>query len=82
LKKVEAVEATWENKGNIEYYQCSACGKYFSDAKGTHELNESELFTVSNTTTIILIAGICGAGVLLLGAAGLLGIVSTRKKKK
>ena len=25
-------------KGNIEYYQCTDCKKYFSDSKGTKEI--------------------------------------------
>lgn len=35
LVHVSAKEATNMAPGNIEYWHCSACGKYFSDAAGT-----------------------------------------------
>ncbi len=38
LTKVPAVEATTEKAGNIEYYICSVCGKYFADAEGKNEI--------------------------------------------
>ena len=41
LTKVEQVEPTYEAAGNIEYYTCSGCGKYFSDAAGTQEIELS-----------------------------------------
>ncbi len=34
LKKVDAVAATCEKEGNIEYYHCSACDGNFSDEDG------------------------------------------------
>lgn len=37
-----AVAHTAENNGNIEYWQCSACGKYFSDANAATEITEFE----------------------------------------
>ncbi|MBQ7433480.1 MAG: Ig-like domain-containing protein [Lachnospiraceae bacterium] len=38
LVKVEAKEATHEEDGNIEYYECSVCGKIFADAEATEEI--------------------------------------------
>ena len=38
LTKTEAKAATCTEKGNSEYYTCSACGKYFSDAEGKNEI--------------------------------------------
>lgn len=35
---VAAKEATTEAEGNIEYWYCSTCGKYFSDAAGNTEI--------------------------------------------
>ena len=35
-------EATVDEAGNIEYWTCDRCGKYFDDAKGTHEISETE----------------------------------------
>ena len=37
-----AVSATEDAEGNIEYWQCSVCGKYFSDSAGTHEITQSD----------------------------------------
>ena len=39
----EAVEATCTEKGNKEYWECSFCGKYFSDESATTELDKSEI---------------------------------------
>ena len=39
LTKVEAVAATCEAAGNSAYYTCE-CGKFFSDAEGTTEIEE------------------------------------------
>ena len=38
LTKTEAVAATCETAGNSEYWTCTVCGKYFSDAEGEHEI--------------------------------------------
>lgn len=38
LTKTEAKEATCTEAGNIEYWTCSECGKYFSDAEGETEI--------------------------------------------
>ncbi len=45
LTKTEAVAATCGKAGNIEYYTCSVCGKYFSDEKAEHEIEEKDLTT-------------------------------------
>ena len=34
----KAVAAKYEVPGNIKYYECSECGKLFSDAEGTQEI--------------------------------------------
>ena len=38
LEHVAAVAVTCNEDGNIEYYRCAKCGKYFSDAAGTNEI--------------------------------------------
>ena len=40
LKAHEAVEATCTEAGNNAYWSCDNCGKYFSDAEGTEEIEE------------------------------------------
>ena len=38
LTHVDAKAATAEVAGNIEYWHCEKCGKYFGDAKAAHEI--------------------------------------------
>ena len=38
LTKTEAVAPTCETPGNSEYWTCSICGKFFSDAEGSTEI--------------------------------------------
>ena len=42
LIHVAAKEATVTAEGNIEYWYCSACGKYFADAAGTKEIQQAD----------------------------------------
>ena len=37
-----AVAATCTTAGNIEYWQCSVCEKYFSDAAGSNEITQAQ----------------------------------------
>ena len=39
---VKAEEATAAEEGNIEYYYCENCGKYYSDKAGTKEIAEKD----------------------------------------
>lgn len=43
LTKVEAREPNCVEKGNIEYYSCSLCGKLFADSDGDRELSPSDV---------------------------------------
>lgn len=38
LKHVNRTEPTTEAEGNIEYWECTSCGKKFADADGTDEI--------------------------------------------
>ncbi|MBW7571632.1 DUF5018 domain-containing protein [Caproiciproducens faecalis] len=42
ISKVEAKAATETENGNIEYWYCSFCGKYFSDESLTEEISEED----------------------------------------
>lgn len=42
LKHVEAKAATKEAEGNVEYWHCEDCGKYFSDSAATKELAKAD----------------------------------------
>ena len=48
LKHFDRKEATCTEPGNIEYWHCEGCGKYFSDAEGKSEINLAQ--TVINAT--------------------------------
>lgn len=40
LTKVDALVATVEREGNIEYYVCSECGKFFADADANNAISD------------------------------------------
>lgn len=42
LEHVAAVEPTAEKAGNIEYWECSVCEKYFSDEDGKEEITDKD----------------------------------------
>lgn len=42
LKHVAAKKATGDSEGNIEYWYCEDCGKYFSDAEAAEEITEED----------------------------------------
>ena len=42
LKHVVAKAATTREEGNIEYWHCEACGKYFSDNAATKEITQAQ----------------------------------------
>ena len=42
ITEVEAVQPTCESAGNIKYYRCIECGRFFSDEKGIHEINQED----------------------------------------
>ena len=45
LKHFPAVAATKTAEGNIEYWYCSGCGKYFADKDGTKEITKADTVT-------------------------------------
>lgn len=78
-----AVEPAEGSEGNIEYWQCERCEKYFSDKDGTNEISYSDISipymsdsTDTDTDTDgmplwqILLA--VGSGILLLGVVAVL----------
>lgn len=42
LKKVNARYATCKDEGNIEYWYCDGCGKYYKDADAKNEITKAE----------------------------------------
>ena len=45
LKYIPAKAATEDSEGNIEYWYCGGCGKYYSDKDGTKELAKADTVT-------------------------------------
>ena len=45
LKHISAKAATEDAEGNIEYWYCSGCGKYYSDKDGTKEIKKANTVT-------------------------------------
>ena len=45
LKHFPAKAATEDAEGNIEYWYCSGCGKYYSDKDGTKEITKADTVT-------------------------------------
>ena len=45
LKHNEAKAATEDAEGNIEYWSCSGCNKYYSDKDGTKEIKKADTVT-------------------------------------
>ncbi len=77
LRHVEAKAATTEAPGNIEYWYCAACGKYFADAQASRELQQADTVTEKLPATptgdeapltlwVIVLAACAGLALLLL----------------
>ena len=45
LMHIPAKAATGEAEGNIEYWYCEGCGKYYSDKDGTKEIKKADTVT-------------------------------------
>ena len=45
LKHIDAKAATAAEEGNIEYWYCSGCKKYYKNAKATQEITEAQIVT-------------------------------------
>ena len=55
LVKTDALAATCTADGNIEYWTCSKCGRFFIDEKAENEVNEEDVIikTLGHTEEII-----------------------------
>ncbi len=51
LKHVPAKAATWVAEGNIEYWYCEGCGRYFSDRDGTKEIRKADTVTAKRKSS-------------------------------
>ena len=73
LEKVAAKEPTETEDGNIEYWGCSKCGKYFADAEGTQEVTLADVTLLNKADArirqILIITGIVVGVLILAGGA-------------
>ena len=85
LKHIPAKAATEDAEGNIEYWYCEGCDKYYSDKYGTKEIAKADTVTAKlpkstptgDTSNLMLwIALLLASGGAVIGAA----VVSKKKK--
>ncbi len=84
LKHIDAKAATKTAGGNIEYWYCEACGKYFADAAATKEIKQADTVTakLSGAAKSPQTGGDSGVvTVLLLSGGAFVCLVSRRKKR-
>ena len=55
LEKHDEIEATCSEEGNVQYWTCSKCGKFFTDAEAKNEVAETAVVTpkVAHTEAVI-----------------------------
>ena len=84
LKHIDAKAATKTAGGNIEYWYCEDCGKYFADAAATKEIKQADTVTakLSGAAKSPQTGGDSGVvTVLLLIGGAFICLVSRRKKR-
>ena len=85
LKHIPAKAATEDAEGNIEYWHCSGCGKYYSDKDGTKEIKKADTVTAKlpkspptgDTSNLML-----WIALLFVSGGAVIGTAVTEKKKK
>ena len=84
LEHIPAKAATKTAGGNIEYWYCEDCGKYFADAAATKEIKQADTVTakLSGAAKSPQTGGDSGVvTVLLLSGGAFICLVSRRKKR-
>ena len=84
LKHIPAKAATKTAGGNIEYWYCEDCGKYFADAAAAKEIKQADIVTakLSGAAKSPQTGGDSGVvTVLLLSGGAFICLVSRRKKR-
>ena len=84
LQHISAKAATKTAGGNIEYWYCEDCGKYFADAAATKEIKQADTVTakLSGAAKSPQTGGDSGVvAVLLLSGGAFICLVSRRKKR-
>ena len=86
LRHVDAKAATKTDEGNIEYWYCEGCGRYFADKDATKEISKEATVTAKlpdgNKPQTGDHSGLAvWIGLLLVSGAGIFMTVCGRKKK-
>lgn len=87
LKHIDAKAATEDAEGNIEYWYCGGCDKYYSDKDGINEIKKADIVTAKlpgdtksprtgNASDLALWIS------LLLVSGGVTGVTAALRKKK
>ena len=87
LKHIDAKAATKAAEGNIEYWYCGGCGKYYADSDATEEIKKADTVTAKlpcnpksprtgNASDLALWIS------LLLVSGGVTGVTAGLRKKK
>lgn len=85
LKHIPAKAATEDAEGNIEYWYCEGCGKYYSDKDGTKEIKKANTVTAKlpkspqtgdNSNLMLWIALLLASGGVVTGTT----VISKKKK--
>ena len=88
LKHFDAKAATTAAEGNIEYWYCSGCGKYYADAAATREVSQADTITAKLPADKSPKTGDDGNPALWLtlfalsACAGIAAALCSRKKKR
>ena len=85
LQHISAKAATGDAEGNIEYWYCEGCGKYYSDKDGTEEIAKADTVTAKlpkspktgDTSNLML-----WIALLFISGGAVIGTAVTEKKKK
>ena len=85
LKHFPAKAATEDSEGNIEYWYCGGCDKYYSDKAGTKEIKKADTVTAKlpkspktgDTSNLML-----WIALLFISGGAVIGTAVTEKKKK
>ena len=88
LKHIDAKAATKDTEGNVEYWRCDDCNKYYSDKDGTKEIAKAATVTAKlpdeprspqtgdNSNLMLWFA------LLLVSGGAVIGTAVTEKKKR
>ena len=85
LMHIPTKAATEDSEGNIEYWYCSGCGKYYSDKDGTKEIAKADTVTAKlpkspqtgDTSNLML-----WIALLFISGGAAIGTTVVSKKKK